>query len=338
MSKTFSLIFKLAVTGVILYFLASKIDWPQLGDSLRTTNIPLYSAGMIMVLIASLFMGIRWHILLKVQNIDLSLGKALDLTFIGLFFNTFLLGSTGGDLTKLYYINQYVPNQKTRTIVSLLMDRGIGLLVLIGIALPFFPFQASRLMQNEDTRFYAQIMFFLFIAGIIGLAIFFLFPIKRLPESWRHYIANHPQLQVIVTLLESIREHGRSSRLTFFAVVLSVVSQSFNVFSAMFLAAALGLDMSFGESVIIVAIVFTLISLPITVGGHGLRELAFIKLFSVFGIISLAAASGPGKETAIAYSLLFFGYQLGCGLVGGVFYLLHSQPSKSVKNHESAEP
>lgn len=296
MSKTFSLFFKLAITAIILFFLASRIDWPQLGDSFRNIHVPLYLAGLLMVLIASLFMGMRWHVLLRIQNIDLPLRKVMDLTFIGLFFNTFLLGATGGDLTKLYYLNQSVPNQKTRAIVSLLMDRGIGLLVLIGMALPFFPFEASRLFQNPDTRLYAQILLFLFAAGIAGLILFFTFPVSRLPESWRNYIANHPQLQVIVTLFESIRDHGRASKLTLIAILLSLVSQLFNVFSAQLLASALGLEMTFGQCMIIVAIVFTLISLPITIGGHGLRELAFIKLFSVFGIITLAAGVTPARK------------------------------------------
>lgn len=337
MSKTFSLFFKLAITAVILFFLISRIEWQQLGDSFRNTDILLYLSGLLMVLIASLFMAVRWHVLLRVQGISQPLRKIMDLTFIGLFFNTFLLGATGGDLTKLYYLNQSVPNQKTRAIVSLLMDRGIGLLVLIGMALPFFPFEASRLFQNPDTRLYAQILLFLFAAGIVGLILFFTFPVHRLPQSWRDYIANHPQLQVIITLLESIRDHGRSSKLTLFAILLSLISQMFNVFSAQLLASALGLEMTFGQCMIIVAIVFTLISLPITIGGHGLRELAFIKLFSVFGIITLAAGATPGKETAIAFSLLFFSYQLGCGLVGGIFYLLHSQ-TQSPPPNESAHP
>ncbi|MBR5604856.1 MAG: flippase-like domain-containing protein, partial [Verrucomicrobia bacterium] len=45
----------------------------------------------------------RWHILLEAQGICVVFRRTFQITMIGQFFNSFLLGSTGGDLLKAYY-------------------------------------------------------------------------------------------------------------------------------------------------------------------------------------------------------------------------------------------
>jgi len=46
----------------------------------------------------------RWQILLAAQEVKIGYFLALRLTFVGMFFSTFIPGSTGGDLVKAYYV------------------------------------------------------------------------------------------------------------------------------------------------------------------------------------------------------------------------------------------
>ncbi|NDG73489.1 MAG: hypothetical protein EBY32_19740, partial [Proteobacteria bacterium] len=46
----------------------------------------------------------RWLILLEVQGIVISYWRSLRILLIGMFFNLFLLGSTGGDIIKIFLI------------------------------------------------------------------------------------------------------------------------------------------------------------------------------------------------------------------------------------------
>jgi hypothetical protein len=84
---------------------------------------------------------------------------------------------------------------------------------------------------------------------------------------------------------------------------------------------AIGLRMTYLQVVMILSVVICVISLPISIGGHGVREGAFVLLFAAFGVITVDPHTGAGYETAVLYSLLFFALLLVWGLVGGVVYI-----------------
>jgi uncharacterized membrane protein YbhN (UPF0104 family) len=57
--------------------------------------------------------AVRWWFLMRVQKINVSLRVAAALTLIGQFYNSFMLGSIGGDIVKVVYLQKYAPRQKT---------------------------------------------------------------------------------------------------------------------------------------------------------------------------------------------------------------------------------
>lgn len=65
--------------------------------------------------------AIRLRCLLRVQEINISLKKMVQLTFIGHFFNTFLFGSTGGDFIKLIYLMKEAPHSKSKAVLAVLL-------------------------------------------------------------------------------------------------------------------------------------------------------------------------------------------------------------------------
>ena len=69
---------------------------------------------------------VRWWVLVRAQDLPFTLGNAFRLGTIGLFFNSFLPGSVGGDLAKAAGM---VREQSRRTVAvaTVIMDRLIGL-------------------------------------------------------------------------------------------------------------------------------------------------------------------------------------------------------------------
>ena len=78
--------------------------------------------------------GIRWWWLLRVIGTDVSLFETLRFTWIGVFFNAVMLGSTGGDVIKALYIMKRCPGHRVPVLVSVGVDRilGLGSLALLG--------------------------------------------------------------------------------------------------------------------------------------------------------------------------------------------------------------
>lgn len=77
----------------------------------------------------------RWKILLHVQGIDISLATAFRLTLIGVFFSNIIPGSVSGDLIKSAFIAGYTETHKAEAILTIAVDRIVGLMGLFIVAM-----------------------------------------------------------------------------------------------------------------------------------------------------------------------------------------------------------
>ena len=90
-------------------------------------------AAWAILVIPFLVSSIRWRALMQPQGMHLPLSKCLQLTFVGQFYSIMLPGITGGDLVKIVYTAR-LTGSKTKSIVTILLDRVIGLIALMVIA------------------------------------------------------------------------------------------------------------------------------------------------------------------------------------------------------------
>src|SRR5579862_3220255 len=121
-----------------------NLQWDQLTRSqqwhLAWNNGPkelwhtliLIQPGALAISLAMVFLTIvlgvvRWRMVLEVQGLHLPFGRAAGISFVAQFFNSFLLGSTGGDLMKAYYAARETHHKKTEAVVTVFVDRMIGL-------------------------------------------------------------------------------------------------------------------------------------------------------------------------------------------------------------------
>jgi uncharacterized protein (TIRG00374 family) len=321
---------RVAVTISILAYLGFKIDWPVLSRQFMQSNIVWLVIACFLVGITFLLASIRWRLLLRVQDIFLPLKVVAALTLIGQFFNSFLLGSTGGDVVKILYISRYSPSRKSHATMTVIMDRAIGLFVLVCIALGAMSWKLRFLIHRKDTQniaFALLIIFGIMLGGGVSLAFV---PFKQLP-FFPHKLWNRvPKRDIIESLVAAFRQHKSSVRLTLEAVACSGAIW-FVLFTAGYcIALAINLKVSYIQMLITLSIVIFVISLPISIGGHGIREGAFVAMFAIFGIITVDKQTGMGQEPAVLFSLLFYALFLIWSLVGGLVYLAFQDNQKEI--------
>ena len=105
MKKVLVSFFQLSVTVAVLYWVYHDPNRrAQMVEALRNAEYRWVFMAMLAYLVVEAAAAFRWHVLLKVQNIHLSVPRLLSLFFIGLFYNQFLPGGTGGDIIKSYYL------------------------------------------------------------------------------------------------------------------------------------------------------------------------------------------------------------------------------------------
>ena len=77
----------------------------------------------------------RWKILLAVQNIHLPFLRLAQLSMIGVFFNLVIPGAVSGDLIKMIYISPHAKEKTTEAVLTIFLDRILGLFGLFLVAL-----------------------------------------------------------------------------------------------------------------------------------------------------------------------------------------------------------
>jgi uncharacterized membrane protein YbhN (UPF0104 family) len=143
----------------------------------------------------------------------------------------------------------------------------------------------------------------------------FLYFLVFVPVSspWGHALPRLPILERKLTgLRDALRQTARMPVSTHLrAFVTSIVSHVGGVLFYWMLAQALGLELSLVTIGWVRSAVVLISMVPVSLGGIGLREAAFLYFLTPYGI---------GQEQAVAYSfLVFFVAVLFTGFLGGIF-------------------
>jgi uncharacterized protein (TIRG00374 family) len=313
------LIVRLVISLGILVYLAFKVNWLTLLDTMRSADPRWCFFAWICFLPMLGITAWRWKILLAAQSIVISYWQAFRLCIISHFFNAFLLGTTGGDVVKIYYATQSAPNKKTVAGISVVVDRLIGLAVLVVIASFFCWWQYPLFAQKNETLAAAWTVFCIAAGGIIfGVASFLLMPIyERICK--RVFWSQVPARTLIQTLAEAYHFYIKAWRANSAAVLLSVVNHSFQLLIGYSVAQALHVHIPFWPFISAVAVINLLVAIPVSISGLGVREGLCVAFLSLFAI---------SPELAVSFSLMQFGIFLLWSLVGGLFYLPYKHSVK----------
>lgn len=305
-----------AVTLGILSFLAGKVNWSNLGHRFTSAHPTWLLAALLVTLVSILLCATRFYFLLRLQKISLSYFHTVQLTLTGFFFNLFLIGSTGGDAVRIFYLLRWFPDQKARATLAILLDRVFGVAALFGLALLFLPGTVDRLRADPTFAPLAEALPWLGPLGAALLCLAFILPglFPKLPLPTKL-----PGRTVILDLLHAMRDTVHGGWTTVAAVSVSIAVHLMSFLAATLLARALDLPINYALAGLILTLIFSAAALPISVSGHGVREGMMVFLFARLGI-------SPDPESAIAYSLLIYGLGLFWSLLGGLAYLTLKTP------------
>lgn len=279
--------------------------------------------GLVGYGIVELISATRWQILLRVQDLQLSFRRVLSLTMIGVFFNFFIPGGTGGDAVKMFYLVKETPGRRGMAILSVVVDRLIGLFALIVFSAVLIGFQWQWLHTAPRTEPWLYLALGVLVASLLFLAGTFLVTglglVHKLP-------AKFPGRDKIAELAMAYNVYGRAVIPCGAAFVLSLLAHIgyFGVFYCAIRALATpGMEIpTLAKFYAIMPIIGTITSLPISIGGVGWRE----KLFEDFLGGLLATSAG----VAVAISSMGYLMTLAWGLVGGVVYMFY-RPSEHAR-------
>jgi uncharacterized protein (TIRG00374 family) len=316
----------LAAGIAILAYLwkSGSIDFHQLLKLL--SHWPITLAAIAILLLDVFLMALRTCWFLRAHRLHLSINDSVRLTLVSAFFSTFLPGSAGGDIAKMYYAMRENAGRRTEVATILLLDRATGLFSMLLIPLILAPFFLNTLRALPVLRdlltFVAAISLFTFVAFLLCL---YNDPVRKLLQQdpptqsrWRE------RADRALSVLAQYRRHPS----TLLGTTLLAILDNFLVIAIAALALLVLNPAVLSANLCLVAPLGNVAnSLPLTPGGLGVGEAAFSKLFTLVGL-------SMGAETLLCWriwravvALLGLAiYLRGMGRV--VFEKPHSAPTK----------
>ncbi len=309
--------FRALLSVGLLLLVTRKINWSDLGVVLGRIDWSWAALGFLLSGTLICGLALRWQIFLRQQQITLPFGTVLSLTWAGQFFNSFLPGSTGGDLVKIYEVCRLHAGRSAAAITSVILDRLSALVVLLTFAAVAFFLEPAPLTELMGGRISAISLWW--FGAILAVAAVVVLIVGRV-------VISRPRLdklrQTVVGAVRSLRPN------TAIAVLLASGIHSLNFLSLYFLAKSLGLTVTLGQILLIMPVVLLLLMLPITINGHGLREVLFIAYFTRLGVHLGQDHAIAYQEVAVALSLLMVANDLLWSLPGGLQYLVRFRVTK----------
>lgn len=328
--KKWSLPVRIGVAASACLLVAKDLQWSELKGAIAELQLWTLLVGTLVYAGSQCVVGFRWWLFLRAQRIIISLGLAVKLNFLGLYFSNFLPSSVGGDLVRAWYVSRH-STRKLQAALGVLVDRVMGLISTFVVAFTaFFVF-----MRGEDLLSFHRIggEFRLFgaisgphavLAALIGVGVLLLFgkPLKSVASRiFRHLF------QILGQLREVLKVYYRHPFVLVWGLGLTIFLQSLVITAYWVIGRDLNIAAPLGYYFVIFPLVWVVGSIPVSIAGIGILEGGLVFLFVRYG--------GASAESAAALALCQRLTWLGASLPGLYFHLTGSHRIVSNENTAS---
>ncbi|HSI11525.1 MAG TPA: lysylphosphatidylglycerol synthase transmembrane domain-containing protein, partial [Chthoniobacter sp.] len=170
MKKAIATALQITVTVAILYYLLRDPSVrTQMMGTLRQADPGWLFLGFAMYGVVEIIAGWRWQLLLRVQGIELGWFRLSSLLLIGVFFNFIIPGGTGGDVVKIFYLLKETPGKRSVALLSVLVDRLVGLIALTVLAMVMITADWHWLMSYPEVARCVWPALIILVASLMGL-------------------------------------------------------------------------------------------------------------------------------------------------------------------------
>jgi len=306
--SVFSTGVRLLVSVGLLWYVVSTVGVETLLANLRSLRPEALALAVLLSVFGVGLSAWKWRLLLAVKSVELSFRAAWLYYYIGQFFNTFLPSVIGGDTARMYYLYSDT-NDGSASVSSVVVERILGLysillIVVVGTAVGYeiVPGDLGLNVLVGSGIGLITIPLFVFTAGLRPVLSATIFRVDTLDIGSR-----------LEELYTAVYEYRDAKRAVALALAVSLVFRLVLIGSNYVVALGLGIDISPIYFFIFVPLVELLLFLPISIQGFGVRESAYLYLFTAVGVPA---------GTAITFGLVMqIILRVVNNLIGGVVYV-----------------
>ncbi len=308
--KRVALTIKFLVSGSLIWYLLGG-QWDEVESNLVRVAPEALAAAFAIMVLQIVICAFRWRAVLKAIDADMGFVESFRLFYIGSFFNQALPSAVGGDAVRIYmsYKSGLTVGQAVN---SVLLERVATVAALVLLVLGTQPFFLPRVSEEAGAMILPAVSL-LAVGAVLGVGV--LAMLDRLPESLRKWRI----VRGIAGLAEDTRRVFLAPKPALSVMAIALVGHMNVTFAVYVIAMGLGLEVDFIDCLALFPPVMLIMTLPISIGGWGVREGAMQFGFGLIGV---------AEGGALALSLLFGFVGIASNLPGGVVWLTSGQKAK----------
>ncbi len=290
----------------LLVWLLRSLDPSAVVGSLRDADWRWGAGALAAQILAKFVWTARWKKILEIGGVRRRFWDLMALVHMGLFFNSFLPTSVGGDLVRGFYTSG--PDGKTASFASLVVERALGFVAMVAVG-----GVAAAMMLGESSPPFPRVWLAAIAAGAAVVTVLsLLLPrielgalIARRLEARGGRAA---KLAGPLTAASALFRAGAASpQVVGWSIALQIVAVLFHVACAR----AVGLDVPALDFFLIVPASVVASMAPVSLNGLGIREGVLVALTTFRG------AEGP---EAGGFAILALLLSTVFAAIGGLLY------------------
>jgi glycosyltransferase 2 family protein len=305
---------KIGVSAVLIYLLLHGIGWHELAGQFHHAAWGMLAMSLGAFVISNVLGALQWHLLLRSKGLHIHFARVLGFYHVGLFFNNVLIGNVGGDAFRVFDIRRISGGGATNDALStVIFDRFLGFFTMASLAL-FATLVAARQMISASAL---EAVIFIFIAWLLTSAFLFYEPLAK-KFSWIFRLLLPGSLHVKAkAFYYSLHGFRRERKLLAGLLSISVAVQTLRILTHYFAARTLAVSVRSSFFFLFIPIVAMVASLPISLGGLGVREQSAVALFTPLGVTA---------AKVVAFEFLAYLVGVAASLPGGIIFALRREP------------
>jgi glycosyltransferase 2 family protein len=297
-----SVVLRAAVSLLLLGYVFWQVRWREVWDVTRGIDPTLLAVYVAAGALSTVLSAAKWHLLARGQGLRATLRECVILYLVGYLFNHVLPSSVGGDAVRAYALGR-TSRRPDAAFASVFMERATGFATL-AVIVALIAILDPRAMDHAMVAVPVALTVVGYLA-LLGVAV-----TRWAPAALRHHrapVVAARLLKPVQGFQEAIRAYRAHPLAVAGAVAYSVLFYASTILTVYVGCLAFGIAPPLLALAAAVPVALAMAAFPVSLGGLGLQELAYVTA------LGLAGVPAP---VALGLALLARMRALGFGLAG----------------------
>lgn len=283
--RIFNIIIQLVISIALIILLLRLINIPDMLSLLKSVNPYYFILLLVLITLDRIFMAYKWHLLLKVKDMSISIFSTIRIYYIGTLAGFFLPTTVGGDMVRVLKLRSE-KKSGTDVLSSVILERILGF-IASAILAPIAALFLISFLELDVWRFLWIAGAFLFLFTILMVISFSEFLVRKIDKSKK--LSKNILFGKFKKLYLSYAEYKNHKSLLVVFLVLSIFEQIMPVIGNYLACRALNLSVPFVYFLLIIPLIQLVSRIPISFEGIGVNEGLMVYFFALLGLSKTGA-------------------------------------------------